>query len=159
MSNSFVHLHVHTDYSVLDGCSRLPVLVNRVKELGMPAVAMTDHGNMCGAIDFYQASKKAGIKPIIGIEAYYINDHTLNDDVAEMRKQLRSQEKSDDIDGIESDPALLTPQNYPKLQTHHKTLLAKDYEGFLNLAKLTSESFSRGFYRKPRIVRQIRCHL
>ena len=151
MSNSFVHLHVHTDYSVLDGCSRLPVLVNRVKELGMPAVAMTDHGNMCGAIDFYQASKKAGIKPIIGIEAYYINDHTLNDDVAEMRKQLRSQEKSDDIDGIESDPALLTPQNYPKLQTHHKTLLAKDYEGFLNLAKLTSESFSRGFYRKPRI--------
>ena len=151
MPNSFVHLHVHTDYSVLDGCSRLPVLVNRVKELGMPAVAMTDHGNMCGAIDFYQASKKAGIKPIIGIEAYYINDHTLNDDVAEMRKQLRSQEKSDDIDGIESDPALLTPQNYPKLQTHHKTLLAKDYEGFLNLAKLTSESFSRGFYRKPRI--------
>ncbi|MBP3358144.1 MAG: PHP domain-containing protein, partial [Opitutales bacterium] len=51
MSNNFVHLHVHTDYSVLDGCSRLPVLVNRVKELGMPAVAMTDHGNMCGAID------------------------------------------------------------------------------------------------------------
>ena len=101
MPNSFVHLHVHTDYSVLDGCSRLPVLVNRVKELGMPAVAMTDHGNMCGAIDFYQASKKAGIKPIIGIEAYYINDHTLNDDVAELRKQMRSQEKSDDIDGLD----------------------------------------------------------
>ncbi len=151
MPNSFVHLHVHTDYSVLDGCARLPVLVNRVKELGMPAVAMTDHGNMCGAIDFYQAANKAGVKPIIGMEAYYINDHSMNDDIKEMVKQLRSKEKSDDIDGIESDPALLTPQNYPKLQIHHKTLLAKDYEGFLNLAKLTSESYERGLYRKPRI--------
>ncbi len=151
MPNSFVHLHVHTDYSVLDGCARLPVLINRVKELGMPSVAMTDHGNMCGAIDFYQAANKAGVKPIIGMEAYYINDHTMNDNIKELVKELRSKEKSDDIDGLESDPALLTPAHYPKLQIHHKTLLAKDYEGFLNLAKLTSESFERGYYRKPRI--------
>lgn len=148
---NFVHLHVHTDYSVLDGCAKLPVLVNRVKELGMPAVAMTDHGNMCGAIDFYQAANKAGIKPIIGMEAYYINDHTLNDDIKELMKSVRDKDKSDDIDGIESDPSLLNPQNYPKYQIHHKTLLARNYEGFLNLAKLTSESYERGFYRKPRI--------
>ncbi len=149
MSN-FVHLHVHTDYSVLDGCARLPNLIARVKELGMPAVAMTDHGNMCGAIDFYQEAKKNGVKPIIGMEAYFINDHTMNDDMRELRK-LHPREKSDDIDGIEGDTSLLTPENYPHLQIHHKTLLAKNYEGFLNLAKLTSESFSRGWYRKPRI--------
>jgi len=148
---NFVHLHVHTDYSVLDGCAKVPVLINRVKELGMPAVAMTDHGNMCGAIDFYQAANKAGVKPIIGMEAYYINDHTLNDDVRELMKSVRDKEKSDDIDGIESDPSMLKPQNYPKYQIHHKTLLARNYEGFLNLAKLTSESYERGYYRKPRI--------
>ena len=148
---SFVHLHVHTDYSVLDGCAKVPVLVNRVKELGMPAVAMTDHGNMCGAIDFYQAANKAGIKPIIGMEAYFIGDHTLNDDIKELLKSVRDREKSDDIDGIESDPSMLNPQNYPKYQIHHKTLLARNYEGFLNLAKLTSESYERGYYRKPRI--------
>lgn len=150
MSN-FVHLHVHTDYSVLDGCAKVPVLIDRVKELGMPAVAITDHGNMCGAIDFYQAANKAGVKPIIGMEAYYINDHTLEDDIRELMKSQREREKSDDIDGIESDPSMLKPENYPKYQIHHKTLLAKNYEGFLNLAKLTSESYARGFYRKPRI--------
>ena len=151
MGSNFVHLHVHTDYSVLDGCAKLPVLIGRVKELGMPAVAITDHGNMCGAIDFYQAANKAGVKPIIGMEAYYINDHTLHDDIKELMKSIRDKEKSDDIDGIESDPSLLNPQNYPKYQIHHKTLLARNYEGFLNLAKLTSESYERGFYRKPRI--------
>lgn len=148
---NFVHLHVHTDYSVLDGCAKVPVLINRVKELGMPAVAITDHGNMCGAIDFYQAAQKAGVKPIIGMEAYYINDHTLRDDVKELKRNLREKEKSDDIDGIEGDPSMLKPENFPKYQIHHKTLLAQNYEGFLNLAKLTSESYARGFYRKPRI--------
>lgn len=106
---NFVHLHVHTDYSVLDGCAKVPVLINRVKELGMPAVAITDHGNMCGAIDFYQAAQKAGVKPIIGMEAYYINDHTLRDDVKELKRNLREKEKSDDIDGIEGDPSMLKP--------------------------------------------------
>ena len=119
---NFVHLHVHTDYSVLDGCAKVPVLINRVKELGMPAVAITDHGNMCGAIDFYQAAQKAGVKPIIGMEAYYINDHTLRDDVKELKRNLREKEKSDDIDGIEGDPSMLKPENFTKYQIHHKTL-------------------------------------
>ena len=144
MSN-FVHLHVHTDYSFLDGCARVDKLMARVKELGMPAVAMTDHGNMCGAIDFYNEARKHGIKPIIGMEAYYINDHSMED------RPKRDREKSDDIDGVETDPSMLRPENYPHFQIHHKTLIAKDYSGFLNLAKLTSESYERGFYRRPRI--------
>jgi len=142
---NFVHLHVHTDHSFLDGCAKVPVLIGRVKELGMPAVAMTDHGNMCGAIDFYQAALKAGVKPIIGMEAYFVNDHSMLD------HPKRDREKSDDIDGVESDTTMLQPQNFPKFQIHHKTLLAQNYEGFLNLAKLTSESYLKGFYRRPRI--------
>jgi DNA polymerase III alpha subunit len=67
---SFAHLHVHTEYSLLDGFSNIKKLVKRVKELGMPAVAITDHGTMFGVIDFYNAAKKEGIKPIIGVEAY-----------------------------------------------------------------------------------------
>ena len=70
MSDSFVHLHLHTEYSLLDGAVRIKPLMARAKELGMPAVAMTDHGNLYGAIDFYQQAKKTGIKPIIGCEAY-----------------------------------------------------------------------------------------
>lgn len=151
MADSFVHLHVHTDYSVLDGCARLPVLLGRVKELGMPAVAMTDHGNMCGAIDFYQAAQKAGVKPIIGMEAYFINDHNMGDDVRALKAKMPTEEKSDDIDAIEGDVSALRPSDFPRFLIHHKTLLAKNYEGFLNLAKLTSESYERGFYRKPRI--------
>src|SRR5207244_4625772 len=70
MSTRFVHLHCHTHYSLLDGASRIPELVARVKELGMSAVAMTDHGNLYGAIELYQECKKAGLNPIIGYEAY-----------------------------------------------------------------------------------------
>lgn len=143
--DNFVHLHVHTDHSFLDGCSRVDKLMARVAELQMPAVAMTDHGNMCGAIDFYNAAKKAGVKPIIGIEAYLVYDHKMED------KPRRDREKSDDINDVENDLSMLKPENYPKFQIHHKTLLAQNYEGFLSLAKLSSESFERGFYRKPRI--------
>jgi DNA polymerase-3 subunit alpha len=67
---SFVHLHVHSEYSLLDGLSRIPVLVQRAKDLGMPAIALTDHGAMFGVIDFYNAATEAGIKPIVGIETY-----------------------------------------------------------------------------------------
>ncbi|MFZ4596500.1 MAG: PHP domain-containing protein, partial [Verrucomicrobiaceae bacterium] len=70
MSDSFVHLHLHTEYSLLDGAVRVPELMKRTKALGMPAVAMTDHGNLFGAIDFYMAAKKAGVKGIIGCEVY-----------------------------------------------------------------------------------------
>ena len=70
----FTHLHLHTEYSLLDGANKLTNLVSRVKELGMTSVAMTDHGNMFGTIEFYQTMKKEGIKPIIGMEAYISND-------------------------------------------------------------------------------------
>jgi DNA polymerase-3 subunit alpha len=70
MSDSFVHLHLHTEYSTLDGMTRAADVAKRAAQLGMPAVAMTDHGNMFGAIEFYQACKKAGVKPILGCEIY-----------------------------------------------------------------------------------------
>ena len=74
MSSSFVHLHLHTEYSLLDGAVRIDTLMKRVKELEMPAVAMTDHGNLYGAIDFYMAAKKAKVKSILGCEAYLAID-------------------------------------------------------------------------------------
>ncbi|HWN36617.1 MAG TPA: PHP domain-containing protein, partial [Pseudonocardia sp.] len=70
MSDSFVHLHVHTEYSMLDGAAKVEALFAEVQRLGMPAVAMTDHGNMYGAAEFYRTATKTGVKPIIGIEAY-----------------------------------------------------------------------------------------
>ena len=145
MSKNFVHLHVHTDHSFLDGGARVDKLVARAKELGMPAIAMTDHGNMCGAIDFYQVAKKVGVNPIIGLEAYFVNDHKISEHPKADRK------RSDDIDDVESDASMLSPENYPRNQIHHKTLLAENYEGFLSLAKLTSISYSDGFYIRPRI--------
>ena len=69
-NDSFVHLHVHTEYSMLDGAARLDALAQRTADLGMPAVAMTDHGNVFGAIEFYDKARKAGVRPILGIEAY-----------------------------------------------------------------------------------------
>lgn len=144
MSN-FVHLHVHTDHSILDGCARLDSLIKRVKELEMPAVAMTDHGNMLGSIDFYHAANSAGIKPIIGIESYFVYDQKMTE------KNPCKKEKGEDIGGTDADLSMLTPANFPKYQINHKTLLAKNYTGYLNLAALTSLSFENGFYRKPRI--------
>ena len=74
----FVHLHNHTHYSLLDGCAKPARAAARAKELGMPALAMTDHGNLLGAIDFYRSCKAADIKPLIGCELYYVNDHKLS---------------------------------------------------------------------------------
>lgn len=145
MSKNFVHLHVHTDHSFLDGCARVDRLMARAKELGMPAIAMTDHGNMCGSIDFYNAGKKYGVKPIIGIEAYFVNDHKISEHPKADRK------RNDDIDDIENDTSILTPANYPQNLIHHKTLLAENYDGFLSLSKLTSISYEEGLYRRPRI--------
>lgn len=73
---SYVHLHTHSHYSLLDGMSKVPEMVARAKEFGMPALALTDHGNLYGAIEFYQACKKAEIKPIIGVEAYILQSTT-----------------------------------------------------------------------------------
>ena len=121
--SQFVHLHLHTDYSMLDGACDVEKLVHRVKELGMPAVAMTDHGNILGAVHFVNAAKQAGIKPIIGCELYICkkDDHNIS----------------------------RTP---PDGDTYnHLLVLAENDEGYRNLAKITSEASLRGFYYKPRV--------
>lgn len=120
MEKNFTHLHVHTEYSLLDGFSRVKTLVKRAKEKGMTAVAITDHGCMFGEIDFYKAAKAEGIKPIIGCEVY-----------TAPRKLT------------DKDP------NYDKHQGH-LVLLAKDMTGYKNLIKIVSKSYVDGFYYKPR---------
>ncbi len=121
MGHDFVHLHVHTEYSLLDGANRIKDLVARVKELGMKAVAITDHGVMYGAIEFYKECKKQGIKPIIGCEMY-----------------VAPRTRFDKEPNIDERPG-------------HLILLAKDNEGYKNLIKLVSIAFTEGFYYKPRI--------
>jgi DNA polymerase-3 subunit alpha len=123
----FVHLHVHSDYSFLDGACKIHDLVKKVGGLGMRACALTDHGNMLGAIEFYDAALKAGVKPILGIEAY----------VAPGSRHDRKEVK-----GLK-EPA------------HHLTLLVKNEKGYRNLLKLTSASFREGFYYKPRMDKEL----
>ncbi len=118
---SFVHLHNHSHYSLLDGLTKIDELVSQAKEQGSPAVALTDHGVMYGAIEFYEKAKKAGIKPIIGVEAYLSPGSRLD-------KNTRS-------DGRSS----------------HLILLAKNLSGYKNLVKLVSLAHLEGFYYKPRI--------
>jgi len=118
---SFVHLHVHTEYSLLDGACRIAGMMDRVKELGQTAIAITDHGVMYGCIDFYKAAKAAGVKPIIGCEVY----------VSRRRMEDR-------VHGIDND-------------AYHLVLLCKDRQGYENLCLLVSEAFERGFYGKPRV--------
>lgn len=141
----FVHLHLHTDHSFLDGCIRIDKLMRRVSELGMPAVAMTDHGNMCGSIDFYNAAKKAGVKPLCGEEIYFVYDHNMD------FHPTRNADKNEEMKDGDNTEGMLRPENFPKYQRFHKTLIAKNYEGYLNLAKISSEAFSRGYYYKPRV--------
>ena len=118
---SFVHLHVHTEYSLLDGACRISGIMDRVKELGQSAIAITDHGVMYGCIDFYKAAKAAGIKPIIGCEVY-----------------LTRRRMEDRVHGIDNDP-------------YHLVLLCENRRGYENLCKLVSEAFTNGFYGKPRV--------
>lgn len=125
MSDSFVHLHLHTEYSLLDGAVRIPDLMKRAKALGMPAVAMTDHGNLFGAIEFYQEAKKAGIKPIIGCEVY------LAPGPMSERKDVPGRKRSS-----------------------HLTLLAADNDGYANLVKLVTKAHLDGVYSKPRIDKE-----
>src|SRR6266481_7891645 len=124
----FVHLHLHTDYSLLDGAIQINPLAKRTQELGMNACAMTDHGNMYGAITFYNTMKTAGIKPIIGCETY----------IAKGSRKDR---------GGRAAPGEKT--------NHHLILLAKDLEGYRNLSRLTSKAFTEGFYYKPRIDKEL----
>ncbi|MCC3869102.1 DNA polymerase III subunit alpha [Terrisporobacter mayombei] len=129
MNKDFIHLHVHTEYSLLDGFSRLDKLIGRAKELNMKAIAITDHGCMFGAIDFYKKAKKAGIKPVIGCEVYTAS------------RGLR-----------DKDP------NYDK-RYGHLVLLAENMTGYKNLIKLVSTSYVEGFYYKPRVdIEELRKH-
>ncbi|HEX7174560.1 MAG TPA: DNA polymerase III subunit alpha [Pyrinomonadaceae bacterium] len=126
-ANDFAHLHLHTDYSLLDGAIQIKPLAERVRELGMKACAMTDHGNMYGAVSFYKEMKAHDIKPLIGCEIYLAPGSRF--DKADARKGEK-------------------PYN-------HMILLAKDREGYHNLVRLTSRAFKEGFYRKPRIDREL----
>ncbi len=119
--SDFVHLHVHTEYSLLDGAIRIDSLLKKAKEYCMPAVAITDHGTMFGVMDFYKKAKKAGIKPIIGCECY-VAPRTIKDK---------------------------TPLDNEGLS--HLVLLAENQEGYQNLCKLVTKASLDGFYYKPRI--------
>ncbi|MBC2600713.1 DNA polymerase III subunit alpha [Puniceicoccus vermicola] len=140
--NPFVHLHVHTDRSLLDGCCRIDLLADRAAELGMPALAMTDHGNLFGAIEFYRQMTKRGIKPLIGCEIYLVHDHMMDE------RPKRERKRSDDMVDVPVEE--LGPENFPKNQIHHKTLIAKDFTGYQNLVKLVSDAHTNGMYYRPR---------
>jgi len=124
--NQFVHLHLHSDYSLLDGACDVEKLVERVHELGMPAVAMTDHGNIFGAVHFVNAAHKVGVKPIVGCELYIC--------------------KKDDHDIARTPP---DGDTY-----NHLLVLAENEEGYRNLVKITSEASLHGFYYKPRVSKK-----
>ena len=121
----FTHLHVHTEYSLLDGSSKIKELVHRAKELGMDSLAITDHGVMYGAIEFYKAALAEGINPILGCEVYVAPGSRFDREAAK---------------GAEDDS-----------RYHHLVLLAENDEGYQNLVKIVSKGFTEGFYYKPRV--------
>ena len=125
--SDFVHLHVHSEYSLLDGAAQLEKLVAKAKELKFPAIALTDHGNLFGAIDFYQAAQKGGIKPIVGCELY----------VAPRGRKERGGEDG----GYEG--------------ANHLTVLVRNLTGYKNLIKLVSKAYLEGFYYKPRVDKEL----
>ena len=134
MTKDFAHLHQHTEYSMLDGASRLDDLVDALVRDGQSACGITDHGNMYGAIPFYKACKEKGIKPIIGTEAYMAHDTRFE------RQPTRG--KVDDSGGV-------TEQGHK--QYYHITLLAENEVGYRNLIQLSSRAFLEGYYYKPRV--------
>ena len=117
----FTHLHVHSHYSLLDGLSKIPDLIDYTKELGMDSIALTDHGALYGAVEFFKVAKKKGIKPIIGCEVYVALE-----DMHQMRPNIDN-------------------------KRHHLILLVKNQTGYQNLVKLVSKAHLEGFYYKPRI--------
>jgi DNA polymerase-3 subunit alpha len=125
MSTNFVHLHNHSEYSLLDGACRIKGLVARARELNMPAVAITDHGVLYGVIDFYREAKKQGIKPVIGCEVY-----------------VAPRSRLDKNKGLDDNP-------------FHLVLLCKNQQGYQNLVQLVSRAFIEGFYYKPRVDREL----
>ncbi len=132
----FVHLHVHSDYSILDGCAKIGRMVKHVAGTGMKAVALTDHGNLFGAINFYEKAKAANIKPLIGCEIYLVVDHKNTE------KPQRTRASDDDY-GSEGGASL-------QHKTFHMGLLAMNNVGYANLTKIVSDAHLNGFYYKPR---------
>ncbi|NCW29858.1 MAG: PHP domain-containing protein, partial [Actinobacteria bacterium] len=133
---SFVHLHNHTEFSMLDGAARIKPLVEKASELGMPAIAMTDHGNTHGAYEFWKQATAAGIKPIIGMEAYLAPGSRL-----EKSKVRWADGGDDDVSGGGA--------------FSHLTMWATDNASMNNLFKLSSEAYLSGYYFKPRIDREL----
>lgn len=117
----FVNLHVHSHFSLLDGLARIDDLVDRAKSLEMPALALTDHGSMYGTIEFYQKCRKAGLKPLIGVETYVAPNGR------------HSKQAGEDNDRF------------------HLILLAKDHQGYKNLMKMVTLAHTEGYYYKPRV--------
>lgn len=140
MADSFAHLHVHTEYSMLDGAARINELMKAVQEEGMPAVAMTDHGNVFGAYEFWKAARAQGVKPIIGTEAY-ITPGTHRSDKTRVKWGGADASPGDDVSGSGA--------------YTHMTLLAENDEGLRNLFRLSSYASMEGFYFKPRMDREL----
>src|SRR3989344_4283997 len=130
--SGFVHLHVHSEYSLLDGFGTPRNIVKRAKELGMESIALTDHGAMYGAVEFYKAAKAEEVNPIVGVEAYVTNqDH-----------KLRGKDAS------------AGSAQGKKIETFHLILLAKNEEGYRNLMKLTSIAHLEGYYYRPKFDKE-----
>ena len=125
MSRSFVHVHNHTEYSLLDGANRIPEMVKYAADMGMESLAITDHGVMFGVMEFYMECKKKGIKPLLGVEAY-VAPQGIHNKKGEGEKAA-----------------------------YHMVLLAKDLEGYRNLCKLSTIAALEGYYYKPRVDHDI----
>jgi len=137
----FVHLHTHSDYSLLDGCARVGKLLARAKALNMPALALTDHGNLFGLADFYKRSDKelhGVVKPILGCELYLVIDHPMTEHPARRGKSAENEESDEVADSL-------------KFKTFHMGVMAENFEGYQNLSKIVSLAHTKGYYYKPRI--------
>jgi len=126
VAGSFVHLHTHTEFSLLDGASRIDELFRRAVDLGMPALAITDHGAMFGVLDFYEAGLRHGVKPIIGVEAYVAPGSRFDRSPGEREEKY-----------------------------HHLTILARDEVGYRNLLRLVTDAHLEGFWHRPRIDKEL----
>jgi DNA polymerase-3 subunit alpha len=136
--SSFVHLHVHTQYSLLEGAIKIPELMARATELKMPAVAITDHGNMFGAVDFYFAAKGAGLKPLIGCEIYYTTGSRLTKSAPARGKRVQ-----------------LSAEDEEAARNYRLVLLCKDAQGYRNLCEIVTRAYTEGFHYKPRADREL----